>query len=124
MLQYLKKRVAAFGYAFKGMGDLLMHHPHAHIHAVATLMVMGLAIYFPIDRLEWALLLLCIGLVWSAEAFNTAIEYLTDLVSPAYHPLAGKTKDMASGAVLFAALATAIVGFLVFYPYLRQYLAS
>jgi len=124
MLQYLKKRLAAFGYALKGMADLLLHHPHAHLHAIATLAVISLAIYFPIDRLEWAILLLCVGLVWSAEAFNTAIEYLTDLVSPGYHPMAGKTKDMASGAVLFAAIAAGIVGFLVFYPYVRQYFAS
>ena len=51
-----------------------------------------------------------------AEAFNTALEFLTDLVSPDYHELAGKTKDVAAGAVLFMAIGAAIVGFLIFFP--------
>ena len=55
--------------------------------------------------------------VWSAELVNTAIEALTDLASPAWHPLAGKAKDVAAGAVLLAALGALVVGALVFGPY-------
>lgn len=120
---YLIRRVAAFKYAFAGVGDLLKNHPHAHVHALATVVVLVFAGVFPLDRTEWSILLLCVGSVWTAEALNTAIEYLTDLVSPDYHPLAGKAKDMASGAVLLMSIAAALVGFLVFYPHIRQYFA-
>jgi diacylglycerol kinase (ATP) len=57
-----------------------------------------------------------IGLVWTAEGFNTALEALVDLVSPDRHPLAGRAKDVAAGAVLCAAIAAAIVGAIVFVP--------
>lgn len=118
MRTYLKKRIAAFGYSFKGLADLLLHHPHIHIHAVATVLVMVAGFYFGISRMEWVVLTLCIGSVWTAEAFNTSIEYLTDLVSPDYHPLAGKVKDVASAAVLLICIAVSVVGGFVFWPYL------
>jgi len=55
-------------------------------------------------------------MVLAAEAFNTALENLTDLVSPDHHPLAGKAKDLAAGAVLLTAMCTAIVGTIIFLP--------
>jgi diacylglycerol kinase len=55
-------------------------------------------------------------LVFSAEMINTAIEHLVDLVSPHSHPLAGKAKDVAAGAVLVAAVFSAIVGLIIFVP--------
>ena len=60
--------------------------------------------------------MICIALVISLEAVNTALEYLTDLVSPERHPLAGKAKDVAAAAVLIAAIGSAIVGLLIFVP--------
>lgn len=119
LITYLKKRIAAFGYSFKGLADLVTNHPHAHIHAAATVMVIVLGLYFQINREEWMFLTICIGIVWTAEAFNTSIEYLTDLVSPDYHPLAGKVKDVAAAAVLLSCIAAAIVGVFVFWPYLK-----
>jgi diacylglycerol kinase (ATP) len=59
--------------------------------------------------------------VWTAEALNTAIELLTDLASPEYHPLAGKAKDVAAGAVLIAAIGAIAIGFLVFGPHLYDW---
>ena len=66
--------------------------------------------------MEWCWITLAIGLVLLAEMFNTAIEYLTDLASPEIHPLAKKTKDVASGAVLIAALVAVVIGLLIFLP--------
>lgn len=71
--------------------------------------------------MEWCLLAGCIGLVFTAEIFNTAIETLTNLVSPEWHNLAGKTKDLAAGAVLAASITAAIVGSIVFLPYFLAY---
>lgn len=67
--------------------------------------------------MEWLAVILCFALVIGLEAVNTALEYLTDLVSPDYHPLAGKTKDVAAAAVLIAALGAVAVGLLVFVPH-------
>ena len=61
-------------------------------------------------------MLFAITTVLSAEAFNTAIEYLIDLVSPDYHPLAGKAKDVAAAAVLFTAIGAFFVGLIIFLP--------
>ncbi len=67
--------------------------------------------------MEWCCLVLCLMVVWTAEALNTALELLTDLVSPEFHPLAGRAKDAAAGGVLIAAVGSVIVGAIVFVPY-------
>lgn len=75
---------------------------------------------FDVSRLEGGLLILAVGVVWAAEAANTSVEYLVDLVHPEWHPLAGRVKDLAAAAVLLAALAAAGVGMLVFLPHIRN----
>jgi diacylglycerol kinase len=111
-----KKRVASFRYAFQGLKDLFRSQANARIHLVVALLVVMAGIVFQISRLEWMVLVFCIALVLSLEAVNTAIEYLTDLVSPAIHPLAGKAKDVAAAAVLWAAIGAVVIGGLVFLP--------
>src|SRR5699024_12017447 len=70
-----------------------------------------------ITRTEWLVILLCFAMVLAAEAFNTAIERLVNLVSPDYHPVAGDVKDIAAGAVLICAIFAAIIGLIIFVPY-------
>lgn len=106
----------SFGYAFRGVAAMLRLQANARIHAVATLLVVGLGFFFRICAGEWCAIVAVIGLVWTAEGLNTAIETLTDLVSPEAHPLAGRAKDLAAGAVLCAAVAAFIVGAIVFLP--------
>jgi diacylglycerol kinase (ATP) len=77
-------------------------------------------IHFGITSTEWCIVILCFGIVLAAEGFNTAIERLVDLVSPDYHPIAGAVKDIAAGAVLLCAIASAIVGTIIFLPYLMN----
>jgi diacylglycerol kinase len=112
----LKKRLNSFRYAFAGLADLLRTQPNARIHLLASLLVLAAGFYFEISTAEWCAALLAIAIVFSAEAFNTAIEYLTNLVSPGYHPLAGKAKDVAAAAVLIAAIGAAAVGLIIFLP--------
>ncbi|RZK23792.1 MAG: diacylglycerol kinase family protein [Hymenobacter sp.] len=112
----LRRRAASFGHALRGVGAALRSELHLQFHAAATVLVVGLSLYFRLSPVEWALVALSIAAVWSAELFNTAIETLTNLVSPGYHPLAGKAKDVAAGAVLLAALGALVVGALVFGP--------
>ena len=112
----LKDRIRSFKYAGAGVFDLFRSHPNAQIHFILMVLVIIAGIVFSVSLLEWCLLILCIVLVLSAEAFNSAIEYLVDLVSPERHPLAGKVKDMAAGAVLITAIGAALVGLLIFIP--------
>lgn len=91
-----------------------------HVLSAVAVVIMGYA--FEVTKTEWCLLVGCIGLVITAEIINTAIETLTNLVSPKQHPLAGKTKDLAAGAVLVAAITAAVVGAIIFLPYLLAFL--
>jgi len=112
----LQKRADSFRYAFQGLADLLRSQPNARIHlAMAIAAIVG-GFYFNISRTEWIALVLCIALVFALEAVNTALEYLTDLVSPDFHPLAGKAKDAAAAAVLLAAAGAVAVGLIIFLP--------
>lgn len=113
---HLRRRADSFGHAFRGVAAALRSEVHLRFHALATVVVIGMGFYFTISRTEWALVALAVGTVWTAELANTAIEALTDLVSPEHHPLAGKAKDVAAGAVLLAALAALVVGVLLFAP--------
>jgi diacylglycerol kinase (ATP) len=108
----------SFGYALRGVRLLIVSQANARIHAVATVAVVGLGFLFGIARWEWVALLAAIGLVWLAEGLNTALEALTDLVSPGEHPLAGRAKDIAAGAVLCAAIVAAVIGAIIFLPHL------
>jgi diacylglycerol kinase len=112
----LQKRVASFRFALNGLADLFGSQPNARIHLVAAAVAVAAGVYFEIGRTEWIAVTFCVVLVLSLEAVNTAIEYLTDLVSPAVHPLAGKAKDVAAAAVLLAAMGAVVVGGIIFLP--------
>ena len=114
----LRKRIKSFGYAIKGLEVFFKTQIHAQIHATATVLVVIAGFYFHITTTEWCLIVLASASVLCAEAMNTAIELLTDLVSPDYHTLAGKVKDVAAGAVLLIAIGAAVIGILIFFPYL------
>jgi diacylglycerol kinase len=112
----LRRRVRAFRDAARGISTVLASQPHARFHAFATVCVIAAGCYFRVSRMEWCALVFAITLVWTAEAVNTALEFLTDLVQPEQHPLAGKAKDAAAAGVLLASIGAAIVGALVFLP--------
>lgn len=117
---YLSGRLRSFGHAIRGLKVLLQTQHNARIHAWATALVLAAGGVFEISASEWALIVLAIVAVWVAEALNTAVEFLVDLAAPEPHPLAGKAKDVAAGAVLVAAVGAAVVGGFVFGPYLLQ----
>ncbi len=113
---YLHRERSAFGYAWAGLRSALRQEAHLRFHALSTAIVFGLGAILPLTRTDWALLALATGAVWGAELLNTAIERLTDLVSPEPHPLAGQAKDVAAAAVLVTAMAAAVVGATVLGP--------
>ena len=110
----MARRLASFVYAGRGVLILFRTQFHAWVHLLATIVVVVAGMSFGVSRTQWALLFLSMGLVWTAEAINTAIEFLVDLVSPEQQELAGKAKDVAAGAVLLASIAAAGVAIAVF----------
>ena len=118
-----KKRIRSFYYAFKGLADVVRSQANMRIHLLAAAAALFAAWFFNISPSEWMILILVIGMVLSAEVMNTAIEYLTDLISPAQHPLAGKAKDAAAAAVLLSALTAVVIGGIIFLPRIVRFLA-
>jgi diacylglycerol kinase len=110
----LRNRIKSFFYAFRGLKTFFQTQHNSWIHALATVIVIILGNMVKLSTAEWFWIGLAIALVFITEMLNTAIEFLTDLVSPEYHPLAKKTKDVAAGAVLIAAFFAVIIGILVF----------
>lgn len=118
----IQKRINSFKYAFKGIGDLFKSQINARIHAFFMLLVIGGGFFFNIPKTEWLMCIISMAMVLAAEAMNTALEYLTDLVSPDYHSLAGKAKDAAAAAVLILAITATIIGFSVFWnPFIELF---
>lgn len=113
----LHKRLKSFAYAWKGIGSFVRKEHNAWIHCSAIIVVTTAGFLFNITRTEWLIIFLCFGIVLAAEAFNTAIERLVNLVSPGYQPIAGDVKDIAAGAVLICAITAAIIGGVIFIPY-------
>ena len=80
-----KKRWNSFGYAVSGIIDLLRTQPNAKIHVFTAFATTILGFCLSLSSTEWCLIALCFGAVIAAEAFNTAVEYTIDLVSPEHH---------------------------------------
>ena len=109
-------RLRSFRFAFAGLWTMLVTQHNAWIHACATVAVVAAGLWFRVAEGEWCRLTLAIMAVWTAEALNTAFEFLADAASPEFHPLVKRAKDVAAGAVLIAALGAAVIGLLIFGP--------
>lgn len=118
----VRGRVRSFGYAIRGVGSMLKSQHNAWLHAVATILVVFLGLLFGLSDPEWCWLVLAVMAVWTAEALNTALEFLADVASPEFHPLVGKAKDVAAGAVLISAIGSAVIGLLVLGPHALRFL--
>jgi diacylglycerol kinase (ATP) len=116
-----RARFVCFGHASRGIGVHLATQANARVHAVASVAAVLIGLWLGLSSVEWSVIVGAIGLVWVAETFNTAIEFLVDLVSPAHHPIAGRVKDVAAGAVLLAAVTAAVIGLIIFGPKLLAF---
>jgi diacylglycerol kinase len=83
-------RIRSFKYAFRGLRVMIVSQHNAWIHAAATIAVVAVSFYFHLTSAEWCWIILAVISVWTAEAFNTAFEFLTDVASPEFHPVAEK----------------------------------
>src|SRR5688572_21089511 len=109
-MQLLRERYRSLGYAFRGLNTLGRTHHNARMHLGAAVVAVAGGWFVEFALVEWVLLTLTIALVFIAEAVNTAIEFLADVVMPDRHPLIEKSKDVAAAAVLLAAIASVVVG--------------
>lgn len=121
---FITSRIAAFGHAFRGWWHVLKTQHNAWIHSVVATVVFLVALWLGLPPRDWAVIILTVAMVFTAEFINTAIEAVVDLASPVHHPLAKVGKDVGAGAVLVAALAAGLVGLLLLGPPLWARIAS
>lgn len=110
------KRIRSFHYAFKGIKLFLKSQHNAWIHTVSAISVIILGFIFKVNLVEWILLIFAISFVFVAEIFNTAIEYLANIISSDYSEKVKEIKDISAGAVLISAITSVIIGVIVFLP--------
>ena len=116
----IQARLKSFVYAFDGVRFFIRFEAQATIHLIAIVTVLGAGYWFKISSMEWIAVVFAIGIVVAAEMLNTAIEKLTDMVSPEFSLKAKVVKDLAAGAVLMASFVAAVVGLIVFLPKLIE----
>ncbi len=112
----IKERIYSFKYAFDGLKTLIKEEHNARIHLIAAVIVTISGIYLEINRTEWIGILFIIGLVISMEAINSAIENLSDIISPEKNPIIKKVKDLSALAVLICAIVAIVTGMVIFLP--------
>ncbi|MFW5701026.1 MAG: diacylglycerol kinase [Cyclobacteriaceae bacterium] len=110
------KRIKSFFYAYRGFVFAFRTQANFRIQVFVAFLVMILGWFFDISIVEWTIIFLSIGVVISAELFNTAIEKILDFISPEYNEQAGMMKDIAAGAVLFSAIIAGVIGLIIFLP--------
>ena len=113
-------RLKSFIYAFNGIKILVKEEPNFRIHLTCTILISSLGLVIGLSQYEWIVIIICIVSVLFAEALNTAIELLADVLSEDYHPLIKKVKDVGAAAALFAAIGAAIIGGIIFIPKLMS----
>ena len=120
----IKRLRKSFGYAFKGIDDVIKHEPNVKIHVVVAILVVIMAFILKVSNIEWIILVLLIGAVLAAETINTTIENLVDMYTKEYDEKAKIVKDTAAGTVLILAITSAIIGLIIFIPKIIYLLES
>jgi diacylglycerol kinase len=112
-----KNLLESFNYALNGIEYALKTQRNLRIHSVIAVLVIILASLLNLHNIEWAIIVLCIALVYFAELSNTALEVLMDsYYGDKYSELAKNAKDIAAGSVFSCAIFSIIVGMLIFIP--------
>jgi len=114
----MKSRIDAFVHAFRGGWKWIETQPHARVHVVMALGAFLTAGFLGVTAVEWALLILCVMVVWVAEAINTSIEFLADEVSLEWRERIKHAKDISAFAVLCAAIGSVTIGAIIFLRYI------
>jgi len=116
MIPFLKSRVRSFRYAFHGWWFVIRTQKNAWIHALVSITVIFLGFWLKLSAWDWAVIIIAIAMVWTAEFLNTALEAVVDLASPERNQLAKVGKDVGAAAVLITASSSAVIGLLILGP--------
>ena len=117
-------RLRSFRHAAVGFWFVLKSQHNAWLHAFASICIISAGMVFGLTAGEWCWIILAIMAVWTAEALNTALEFLADAATPEFHPLVKCAKDVAAGGVLISALGSVVIGLLVLGPHLLNFLGK
>lgn len=112
----IKDRLKSFTHAFSGIGVLIKQEHNARIHLIILILVIIAGFVFKISTSGWLAIVFAAGLVFASECFNTAIENLSDVVSPEKNEKIKIAKDLAAAGVLISAIISVVVGIIIFLP--------
>ena len=118
----ISARLKSFRYAAQGFIYIVRYEHNARIHLIISGVVLIMGFLLHIKRVEWVLVLICMGFVLTAEMINTAIEKLSDMVSPQKNEQIRVIKDISAAVVLLSSIISMIAGLIIFVPYLWQLL--
>ena len=119
---YFGKRVLGAKYALKGAFLLLRNEASVQVQATIAIIMVFAGFHFEISNTEWMFQILAIGLVISTEGLNTAVEEIANFVHPDFHKKIGYIKDVAAGAVFFAAATAIVIGGIIYFPKFLDFL--
>jgi diacylglycerol kinase (ATP) len=113
---FVTGRLKSLGFAFKGAIKLITTEHSVMVQSSLAVLMIIAGFAFHISREEWIMQILAFGLVLAIEGLNTAVEKIADFIHPEFHDRIGFIKDIAAGAVFFAAMAAIAVGLLIYVP--------
>lgn len=114
----IKRFFQSFKYSIQGLKYAYKYEQSMLIHVIATVCVICANVFFQVNGMEWLITLIAIGMVLSAELINSAIEAVVDLITLEEHPLAKIAKDCSSAATFVLACMAALIGIVVYVPYI------
>jgi diacylglycerol kinase (ATP) len=114
----LTGRLKSVTYAYKGAIKLITTEHSIMVQFSLGILMTIAGFYFGITKTEWLFQTLAIGLVMSVEGLNTSVEKIADFIHPNYHERIGFIKDIAAGAVFFAAMTAIAIGLIIYIPIL------
>jgi len=112
--KYFAQRLFSFKNAFNGIVLLVKNEPNFRLHFIVIAVVLIFGFILKLNKTEWVCITLIITAVILAEAFNTAIEYISDFISPNYHTSIKQIKDISAAAVLLTSIGAVIIGLIIF----------
>ncbi|UOK41520.1 MULTISPECIES: diacylglycerol kinase family protein [Flavobacterium] len=113
---FISGRIKSVGFAVKGAIKLITTEHSVMVQSSIAVLMIAAGFYFNISQTEWMFQILIFGLVLSIEGLNTAVEKMADFIHPDYHEKIGFIKDIAAGAVFFAAMAAIAIGLIIYLP--------
>lgn len=119
LVSYIRGRLKSFLYASRGLGVFVSSEAPALLHLIVILVVLAAGWWFEISYMEWMVLILTVAALLATELLNSAIERLGDAITTDHHPLVGKAKDLAAGAVLILSITALIVAAIIFIPKIK-----